>query len=165
MCSHLDSFTNLSCIISKPLSLIIGDRSGSFSANKRHLRSPDSIRKHRQDGCNSVHLLLRANGSGVRLVKCCFSRMTNLTGFSGYDRKLPSSEQPENIPQTFLDAMEVREQVFVHEQGVPLDNEFDADDARACHWVRSTKPYIFHTAYNHNIGDICLDQHDGGASS
>lgn len=30
--------------------------------------------------------------------------------------------------------MEVREQVFVEEQGVPLDNEFDSDDARACHW-------------------------------
>ncbi|KAH6680236.1 acyl-CoA N-acyltransferase [Halenospora varia] len=53
----------------------------------------------------------------------------------GYDRKLKPSEQPENIPKTFLDAMGVREEVFVHEQGVPLENEFDSDDPRACHWV------------------------------
>jgi hypothetical protein len=57
------------------------------------------------------------------------------TNLDGYDRKLPPSKQPGNIPKTFLDAMEVREEVFVQEQGVPLDNEFDADDARACHWV------------------------------
>jgi predicted GNAT family N-acyltransferase len=31
--------------------------------------------------------------------------------------------------------MEVREEVFVVEQQVPLENEFDSDDARACHWV------------------------------
>jgi predicted GNAT family N-acyltransferase len=31
--------------------------------------------------------------------------------------------------------MEVREQVFVKEQNIPLENEFDADDARSCHWV------------------------------
>jgi len=31
--------------------------------------------------------------------------------------------------------MEVREQVFVEEQGVPIENEFDSDDHRACHWV------------------------------
>jgi len=57
------------------------------------------------------------------------------SNLDGYDRKLPSSQQPSNIPKVFLDAMEVREQVFVKEQGVPLDNEFDSDDARACHWV------------------------------
>lgn len=57
------------------------------------------------------------------------------TNLDGYDRKQSPSEQPGNIPKTFLDAMEVREEVFVHEQGVPLDNEFDTDDARACHWV------------------------------
>lgn len=54
---------------------------------------------------------------------------------SGYDRKKGPSEQPSNISQTFLDAMEVREEVFVKEQKVPLENEFDSDDARACHWV------------------------------
>ncbi|RDL39404.1 Uncharacterized protein BP5553_03744 [Venustampulla echinocandica] len=53
----------------------------------------------------------------------------------GYDRQRKPSEQPPHIPKTFLDAMEVREEVFVKEQGVALQNEFDADDARACHWV------------------------------
>ncbi|KAI9051358.1 hypothetical protein LZ554_004405 [Drepanopeziza brunnea f. sp. 'monogermtubi'] len=54
---------------------------------------------------------------------------------SGYNRKLSSSEQPDGIPQTFIDAMEVREQVFVEEQKIPFENEFDADDHRSCHWV------------------------------
>jgi predicted GNAT family N-acyltransferase len=54
-----------------------------------------------------------------------------------YDRYKKSSEQSSNIPKAFIDAMEVREQVFVEEQGVPLANEFDSDDARACHWVSS----------------------------
>lgn len=53
----------------------------------------------------------------------------------GYDRSKPYSQQPAHIPKTFLDAMEVREAVFVREQGVPLSYEHDADDARSCHWV------------------------------
>jgi hypothetical protein len=57
-----------------------------------------------------------------------------------YDRKRRPSQQPDTIPKTFLDAMEVREQVFVEEQGVPLDNEFDSDDPRACHWVCTVQP-------------------------
>ncbi|XMA15521.1 hypothetical protein WAI453_008312 [Rhynchosporium graminicola] len=57
------------------------------------------------------------------------------SNLDGYDSKNRSSTQPENIPKTFIDAMEVREQVFVEEQRVPLDNEFDSDDHRACHWV------------------------------
>ncbi|GAB1312774.1 Acetyltransferase [Madurella fahalii] len=53
-----------------------------------------------------------------------------------WDRTLPSHEQTDpSIPRTFLDAMAVRQQVFVGEQGVPLENEFDADDHRSCHWV------------------------------
>lgn len=52
-----------------------------------------------------------------------------------YKPELPSSQQPSTIPRIFLDAMEVREAVFVKEQGVPLANEFDSDDARSCHWV------------------------------
>ena len=52
-----------------------------------------------------------------------------------YNRRLPQSQQSKNIPKIFLHAMEVREKVFVQEQGVPLDNEFDSDDSRACHWV------------------------------
>ncbi|KAF4126330.1 Acetyltransferase (GNAT) family [Geosmithia morbida] len=43
--------------------------------------------------------------------------------------------QPPTIPSAFLDAMEVREEVFVQEQGVPANNEFDSDDRRSCHWV------------------------------
>ncbi|KAL5328891.1 hypothetical protein ACEPPN_002400 [Leptodophora sp. 'Broadleaf-Isolate-01'] len=52
-----------------------------------------------------------------------------------YDPSKRSSEQADTIPKTFLDAMEVREQVFVDEQSVPLENEFDPDDHRSCHWV------------------------------
>jgi hypothetical protein len=54
---------------------------------------------------------------------------------SGYDRTKRHNEQPAHIPKTFIDAMEVREEVFVKEQGVPLTNEFDSDDSRSCHWV------------------------------
>ncbi|TAQ90350.1 hypothetical protein B7494_g1335 [Chlorociboria aeruginascens] len=57
---------------------------------------------------------------------------SNLTG---YERNLQPSQQPAHIPKTFLDAMEVREQVFVVEQGIPLESEYDPDDSRACHWV------------------------------
>ncbi|CAG8950206.1 hypothetical protein HYFRA_00008443 [Hymenoscyphus fraxineus] len=53
----------------------------------------------------------------------------------GYNATLPRSQQPSNIPKTFLDAMEIRKQVFVVEQEIPLENEFDTDDPRACHWV------------------------------
>lgn len=60
-----------------------------------------------------------------------------------YDRTRPSTDQPKNdagdpaknVPQGFIDAMTVREEVFVKEQKVPLDNEFDEDDARSFHWV------------------------------
>jgi hypothetical protein len=58
------------------------------------------------------------------------------SNLSEYDRKKRPSQQPSSIPKIFIEAMEVREQVFVIEQGVPLENEFDSDDARACHWVR-----------------------------
>jgi len=57
------------------------------------------------------------------------------TNLDNYDRQYRSSGQPEGIPKVFLDAMEVREQVFVVEQDIPLENEFDADDPRSCHWV------------------------------
>ena len=39
-----------------------------------------------------------------------------------------------NYP-AFQDAMTVREEVFVTEQGVPLENELDGDDYRSFHWV------------------------------
>ncbi|KAI9863416.1 MAG: hypothetical protein M1813_003858 [Trichoglossum hirsutum] len=52
-----------------------------------------------------------------------------------YDRSIPSQEQNESVPQYFKDCMEVREEVFVKEQKVPLENELDKDDARSFHWV------------------------------
>lgn len=54
-----------------------------------------------------------------------------------YDRLRRPHEQPggAHIPPTFCDAMTVREQVFVDEQHIPLENEFDEDDARSAHWV------------------------------
>ena len=60
-----------------------------------------------------------------------------------YDRTKSSAEQARNdaadpskaIPQGFIDAMSVREEVFVKEQGVPLENELDEDDPRSYHWV------------------------------
>lgn len=53
----------------------------------------------------------------------------------GYCRGKSRENQPSSIPTAFLDAMEVREEVFVVEQKVPLENEFDSDDARCCHWI------------------------------
>ncbi|TKA70419.1 hypothetical protein B0A49_09219 [Cryomyces minteri] len=54
---------------------------------------------------------------------------------SSYDRTLPFSGQGDSIPHTFVEAMSVREEVFVKEQKVPLENELDADDPRSYHWV------------------------------
>ncbi|KLU91583.1 hypothetical protein MAPG_10101 [Magnaporthiopsis poae ATCC 64411] len=54
---------------------------------------------------------------------------------TGYDRSLNRSGQPASVPRLFIDAMEVREAVFVREQGVAAENELDDDDARSCHWV------------------------------
>lgn len=53
----------------------------------------------------------------------------------GFRLGVPPESQPAFIPKPFMDAMEVREEVYVREQKVPRENEFDADDARACHWV------------------------------
>lgn len=52
-----------------------------------------------------------------------------------YQAGVPHDKQPSSLPQPFLEAMEVRESVFVEEQNVPLGCEFDSDDSRACHWV------------------------------
>lgn len=54
---------------------------------------------------------------------------------SAYDRTKRFSEQPISVPSAFKDAMSVREEVYVDEQGVPLENELDEDDARSWHWV------------------------------
>jgi predicted GNAT family N-acyltransferase len=52
----------------------------------------------------------------------------------GYDNTKPCSRQTINVPSLFRDAMSVREEVY-GEQGVPLEAEFDEDDARSWHWV------------------------------
>jgi predicted GNAT family N-acyltransferase len=59
---------------------------------------------------------------------------------NGYNRSLPASEQPLRIPQAFQDAMAVREDVFVKEQGCPLLLEADQDDSRSCHWIVYDRP-------------------------
>jgi predicted GNAT family N-acyltransferase len=64
-----------------------------------------------------------------------FIKFLEPSKLDAYVRGKPHGEQRASIPGTFIDAMEVREEVFVKEQGVPLENEFDADDGRACHWV------------------------------
>ncbi|KAI9681099.1 MAG: hypothetical protein M1817_002381 [Caeruleum heppii] len=47
----------------------------------------------------------------------------------------PGSTHPHVIPSTFLDAMSVRETVYVKEQKIPFEDELDADDVRSFHWV------------------------------
>ncbi|KAI9721209.1 MAG: hypothetical protein M1812_002370 [Candelaria pacifica] len=54
---------------------------------------------------------------------------------ANYNRILSFSDQPPEVPSIFKEAMSIREEVFVDEQHVPLVDEFDADDARSCHWV------------------------------
>ncbi|KAF2845701.1 hypothetical protein T440DRAFT_522440 [Plenodomus tracheiphilus IPT5] len=56
------------------------------------------------------------------------------SALDGYDNTKPCSQQTINIPQSFRDAMAVREAVY-GEQGIPLEAEFDQDDARSWHWV------------------------------
>ncbi|KAF2715771.1 hypothetical protein K504DRAFT_366727 [Pleomassaria siparia CBS 279.74] len=51
-----------------------------------------------------------------------------------YDNTKSFSQQAASIPQLFLDAMSVREEVY-SAQGVPIEAEFDNDDARSWHWV------------------------------
>ncbi|KAK8086376.1 hypothetical protein PG994_001350 [Apiospora phragmitis] len=52
-----------------------------------------------------------------------------------YDRTKPHDQQPGPVAKAFLDAMAVREAVFVDEQRMPLEYEYDEDDPRSCHWV------------------------------
>jgi len=55
---------------------------------------------------------------------------------AGYDSKqLHSHQVDDKIPEVFRHAMSVREEVYVEEQKIPLENEFDTDDARSWHWV------------------------------
>ncbi|KAK2013787.1 acetyltransferase [Colletotrichum eremochloae] len=64
-----------------------------------------------------------------------FVSLLEPTRLDAYIRGVSHDEQSPAIPKEFCDAMEVREAVFVEEQKVPAENEFDADDSRACHWV------------------------------
>ncbi|KAK3396744.1 acyl-CoA N-acyltransferase [Sordaria brevicollis] len=53
-------------------------------------------------------------------------------------RLAPSLQSPStllSVPKTFLDAMTVREAVFIREQQIPAENEFDVNDARCVHFV------------------------------
>lgn len=68
----------------------------------------------------------------------------------GYRPGSAREDQPAGIPPTFLDAMEVREDVFVEEQSVPVENEFDEDDSRCCHWVAYAS---VHTTQEHEVRD------------
>ncbi|KAH7080853.1 hypothetical protein FB567DRAFT_449043 [Paraphoma chrysanthemicola] len=52
----------------------------------------------------------------------------------GYDNTKPYRRQTITVPPLFADAMSVREAVY-GEQGVPLEAEFDEDDARSWHWI------------------------------
>lgn len=55
------------------------------------------------------------------------------SALDGYNTK-PCNQQSIHVPPTFRDAMAVREAVY-GEQGIPLEAEFDEDDARSWHWV------------------------------
>ncbi|KAM3076216.1 hypothetical protein ACMFMF_005551 [Clarireedia jacksonii] len=59
-----------------------------------------------------------------------------------YNRNLPASEQKSTVGiRVFLDACDVREKVFVHEQGAcPVSHHLDTDDARAAHLVIYAPP-------------------------
>jgi len=54
---------------------------------------------------------------------------------AGYNSRQLHTEQIESIPEVFRHAMSIRESVYVEEQKVPLENEFDDDDPRSYHWV------------------------------
>ncbi|KAF2247002.1 hypothetical protein BU26DRAFT_486382 [Trematosphaeria pertusa] len=71
------------------------------------------------------------NGSGTEFLAMLPPPKEDL---DGYDNTLPHNKQSPTVPQAFRDAMSVREDVY-GEQGVPLEAEFDEDDARSWHWV------------------------------
>ncbi|OAR00454.1 hypothetical protein LLEC1_05864 [Akanthomyces lecanii] len=79
-----------------------------------------------------------------------FISLVEPSKLEGYKPGLLREEQPADIPSTFLDAIEVREDVFVKEQGVPVENEFDVDDPRCCHWVAYAS---VHTTQEHEVRD------------
>ncbi|KAI9811686.1 MAG: hypothetical protein M1832_000720 [Thelocarpon impressellum] len=52
-----------------------------------------------------------------------------------YKLSAPASAQEKGVPSTFVEAMTVREAVFVQEQQLAPESELDKDDARSFHWV------------------------------
>jgi predicted GNAT family N-acyltransferase len=52
-----------------------------------------------------------------------------------YGVNVSHETQKQSVPGAFLDAMTVRTEVFVKEQNVPAENEFDEDDRRCVHIV------------------------------
>ncbi|KAK5997207.1 hypothetical protein PT974_02560 [Cladobotryum mycophilum] len=64
-----------------------------------------------------------------------FISLLEPTKLEGFQFGASPEAQPQSIPKPFLDAMEVREEVFVKEQGVAPEFELDLDDPRSCHWV------------------------------
>lgn len=54
---------------------------------------------------------------------------------ANYDSTALHTSQPDDVPEVFCDAMSVRTEVFVEEQKIPMENEFDEDDPRSFHWV------------------------------
>ncbi len=79
-----------------------------------------------------------------------FISLVEPSKLEGYRPGAPREKQPTGIPSTFLDAMEVREDVFVKEQAVAVENEFDVDDPRCCHWIAYAS---VHTTQEHEIRD------------
>lgn len=84
-----------------------------------------------------------------------------------YDPTRPPYDQPKNdaadptkaVPQAFIDAMTVREEVYVKEQNIPLENELDEDDARSFHWVAYASIPVKAVATNGNGNDQNARKH------
>lgn len=76
-----------------------------------------------------------------------------------YIRGKPHSAQDPCVPKTFLHAMQVREKVYVEEQKVPLENEYDDDDPRSW-YVPNSQCLLsfFPTAYSPLVYLFPLDK-------
>jgi len=75
---------------------------------------------------------------------------TSTSRIRNYNVDVPHHQQDSRVPSGFLDAMEVRTEVFVKEQGVPAKNEFDGDDPRCVHIVAYSS---IQTTLQHEIRD------------
>jgi predicted GNAT family N-acyltransferase len=79
-----------------------------------------------------------------------FISLVEPSKLEGFKHGRPREDQPASIPSTFLDAMEVRKDVFVDEMSVASENEFGPDDSRSCHWVAYAS---IHTTQEHEVRD------------